>query len=114
MKVILPPLPSRATTALISGSGMQGPEMRLLVDAYEPSSAQYAESQMNAYAVEAVMADRASRAPTATVGVEEMTLRDYFAGHALMGVSSDPGCTAEMCARFAYEIADEMMKARAL
>lgn len=43
-----------------------------------------------------------------------MTLRDYFAGQALAGVASDP--TADMNnperAKWAYRMADAMIKAR--
>jgi len=41
-------------------------------------------------------------------------LRDYFAGQALAGVSvnTDFGTQASTIANFAYDIADEMLKAR--
>lgn len=43
---------------------------------------------------------------------EGMTLRDYFAAQAVIGVSAEGIATAEQCARWAYELADAMMIAR--
>lgn len=52
--------------------------------------------------------------PTNHPAHEGMTLRDYFAGQALAGVASDP--TADMNnperAKWAYRMADAMIKAR--
>jgi hypothetical protein len=45
-----------------------------------------------------------------------MTLRDYFAGQALMGILNNAGCFADMkdsdVAENAYRAADAMLKAR--
>jgi hypothetical protein len=45
-----------------------------------------------------------------------MTLRDYFAGQALMGILNNAGCFADMkdsdVAENAYHAADAMLKAR--
>jgi len=47
---------------------------------------------------------------------EGMTLRDYFAGQALMGILNNAGCFANMkdsdVAENAYHAADAMIKAR--
>ena len=45
-----------------------------------------------------------------------MTLRDYFAGHALTGFLTTPGqhCQFDNAAREAYEYADAMLRARSL
>ena len=45
---------------------------------------------------------------------EGMTLRDYFAGQAIAGKLLMPGTAYDEtdCARFAYEMADAMLKAR--
>lgn len=40
-----------------------------------------------------------------------MTLRDYFAARAMQGMS-DSGCSNAAIAKCAYEMADEMLKAR--
>lgn len=48
-------------------------------------------------------------------GVEKfsgMSLRDYFAAAALNGFVSRTPATAEASARWAYQIADEMLKVR--
>lgn len=42
---------------------------------------------------------------------EGMTLRDYFAAKAMQGMS-DSGCSNAAIAKCAYEMADEMLKAR--
>ena len=44
-----------------------------------------------------------------------MTLRDWFAGQALVGIATEPeGCRKPSeWAKFAYDAADEMIKARA-
>lgn len=49
-------------------------------------------------------------APDMTDG---MSLRDWFAGMALQGISRDWGCTPEQRAAEAYSYADAMLKARA-
>ena len=45
-----------------------------------------------------------------------MTLRDYFAAKAMQGwlVETSEGVSVTAVARFAYEVADAMMKAREL
>ncbi len=53
--------------------------------------------------------------PSDGYGLGGMTLRDYFAGQALVGFSSEEmlrGFSAEGRARLAYEAADEMLKER--
>tara|TARA_R110000868_G_scaffold251914_3_gene508633 strand:+ start:527 stop:730 length:204 start_codon:yes stop_codon:yes gene_type:complete len=45
-----------------------------------------------------------------------MTLRDWFAGKALSGITrmlNDPMIPASACAQMAYHLADEMLKERA-
>ena len=44
---------------------------------------------------------------------EGMTLRDYFAGQALVAAAKDPNCTCEDSAEFCYRMADAMLKERA-
>ena len=41
-----------------------------------------------------------------------MSLRDYFAAQLISGAMEVEGATAELAARLAYRIADEMLKAR--
>jgi hypothetical protein len=47
---------------------------------------------------------------------EGMTLRDYFAAKAMLGIMSDPSevqsYTNEQLAQWAYQVADAMIKAR--
>lgn len=49
---------------------------------------------------------------------QSISLRDWFAGHSLSGVLADPECITrnendrERVARFCYQMADAMMKAR--
>lgn len=55
--------------------------------------------------------------PKPTLTVQDMTLRDWFAGQALMGLmaSGNPKtaiCFTEQDATYLYEIADAMLKAR--
>ena len=47
-------------------------------------------------------------------GSNGMTLRDYFAAKAMQGwlVETSEGVSVTAVARFAYEVADAMMKAR--
>lgn len=63
--------------------------------------------------------------PMEIAGWEGMSLRDYFAGQALIGLLSNPGKIADPAgnilqrnpptmAGMAYEIADAMLKAREL
>lgn len=47
---------------------------------------------------------------------EGMSLRDYFAAKAMQGVLADPSCEGEhkATAKWAYEMADAMLAARAI
>ena len=45
---------------------------------------------------------------------EGMTLRDYFAAKAMQGVVHRSVVDESMCAKWAYEMADAMLRARAL
>ena len=62
------------------------------------------------YAAAAVKDDRSSRAPNESMA--SMNLRDYFAAQVMPVLLAENG--AVISARYAYEIADAMMKARAL
>ena len=63
-------------------------------------------------AAAAVKDDRSSRAPNESMA--SMNLRDWFAAHALAGLSSELEFSASGGVSQAYLVADEMMKARAL
>ena len=45
-------------------------------------------------------------------GAAGMTLRDYFAAKAMQGWAADSGVTTELGAKWAYEMADAMLRAR--
>ena len=59
--------------------------------------------------------------PNSAIGIEEfgradacpgLTLRDYFAAHAIIGWRESPRLSAEEDAKEAYLVADAMIKAR--
>ena len=52
--------------------------------------------------------------PTGVYTVEGMTLRDYFAAKAMQGRLANPDwlCSDDRTATEAYQIADEMLRAR--
>lgn len=51
-------------------------------------------------------------APIRTTVYPGMTLRDYFAGQALIGMMADQILHTETVAAYAYEVADAMIAAR--
>ena len=56
--------------------------------------------------------DRVGSISVTEVLHEGMTLRDYFAGQALAGLLGEGNTTSLKAARWAYEYADAMLKAR--
>ena len=72
-----------------------------------------AEIYAQEYAAAEVSADRASRAPNESMA--SMNLRDWFAAQTLSGLTDDRRARgAAEISKHAYQIADAMMKARAL
>lgn len=56
-----------------------------------------------------------NNAKDAPVAMQQIELRDWFAGHALAGISANPELQREpyaSIAQWAYEQADAMLKAR--
>ena len=54
-------------------------------------------------------------AQTLGLHITGMTLRDYFAAKAMQGILADPNCRSSVdykdIAKYAYQLADEMLKA---